>query len=429
MKHSLFHLACGALLFTAPLCAAPQSVSVTFKTADGKPVFAPHIWVFDDQGKATEANAAGGRAELQLEPGIYSVWLRGTPNLSDVKETPLFPPAKLWHGLGVKPEGAQKWELKVPIGAAIEGRILLPDGKPVAGCPMLVQSATNGVMPGFAWPKTIPEWAALARGAKGAFAMTTTNRDGTFRLDNLAPGAYALDVYEPTTKKWFSIPYAPALEADAKKGAPTKIGDWKVPQNGWTWLFDKELRYGGAPSKYDGQGETKISNGVLRLGVGKDITGVNWPDYDKHKLPRLNYELSFDARRVEGSDFFCGLTFPYGEKQVSWIVGGWGGRVVGLSNVNSMSADENETTQARDFEDRQWYRLRLRVSKAKIEAWIDDDKTVDLVTADKEFSIRWSVEPSQPLGIATWRTGGEIRDMRIRALDADEVATIEKNIF
>jgi hypothetical protein len=158
------------------------------------------------------------------------------------------------------------------------------------------------------------------------------------------------------------------------------------------------------------------------------MTGVNWPDLEKEKLPRQNYEISFDARRVEGVDFFAGLTFPYNDKPISWIVGGWGGTIVGLSNVNGFAAVENETTRTMEFEDERWYRLRLRVSQPKIEAWIDDEKVIDLPTMDKEFTVRWSVEPSLPLGFATWKTGGELRDIRIRSLEKDELAAIEKSV-
>lgn len=63
-------------------------------------------------------------------------------------------------------------------------------------------------------------------------------------------------------------------------------------------------------------------------------------------MPVMNYELSLEAMRVDGSDFFCGLTFPVGSNFCSFIVGGWGGGVVGLSSLNSEDASQNETTNA-----------------------------------------------------------------------------------
>jgi hypothetical protein len=52
----------------------------------------------------------------------------------------------------------------------------------------------------------------------------------------------------------------------------------------------------------------------------------------------------------------------------------------------------------------------------KIQAWIDEDKVVDVVTTGRRISIRSEVELSRPLGIATWSTTGALRNLRIRSL-------------
>ena len=90
-----------------------------------------------------------------------------------------------------------------------------------------------------------------------------------------------------------------------------------------------------------------VENGTIVLGEGGDLTGVNFAG----ELPRMNYELSLEAKRVQGSDFFCGLTFPVGQECCTMIVGGWGGGLVGISSINGNDASENETTQIRKFED------------------------------------------------------------------------------
>ena len=38
----------------------------------------------------------------------------------------------------------------------------------------------------------------------------------------------------------------------------------------------------------------------------------------------MDYELRLEAKRVEGGDFFCGLTFPVGKEYCTLILGGWG---------------------------------------------------------------------------------------------------------
>ena len=123
----------------------------------------------------------------------------------------------------------------------------------------------------------------------------------------------------------------------------------------------------------------------------------------------MNYEITLDAKRVAGNDFFCGLTFPVGDTACSLILGGWGGRVVGLSSLEFRDAVNNATRTFRVFERDRWYFIQLRVTRDKIEAWIDDDKVVDLETAGRQIGVCWEMEKCRPIGIATWRTTGAIR--------------------
>jgi hypothetical protein len=119
---------------------------------------------------------------------------------------------------------------------------------------------------------------------------------------------------------------------------------------------------------------------------------------------------------VEGSDFFCGLTFPVGKDPCSLIVGGWGGGVVGLSSLDGQDAANNETTRYVTFKNGQWYHIRLQVTPKRIQAWIDADKMVDVTTEEKTISIRLEMEESKPLGIATWSTAAALRNIKIRRL-------------
>ena len=89
------------------------------------------------------------------------------------------------------------------------------------------------------------------------------------------------------------------------------------------------------------------------------VSGVTWTK----PFPKSNYEFRLEAMRVQGSDFFAGITFPVGGAHCSWINGGWGGMVVGLSSLDDMDASENDTGVSRIFESGRWYRLRLRVTE------------------------------------------------------------------
>jgi hypothetical protein len=131
----------------------------------------------------------------------------------------------------------------------------------------------------------------------------------------------------------------------------------------------------------------------------------------------MNYEISLEAMRLEGADFFCGLTFPVGKAACTLVVGGWGGMVVGISNIDRLDASQNETTQEMQFDDRRWYRIRARVTEQKIEAWIDDEKRIDFATTGRVLSLRpGDIQKSLPLGIATYMTRAAVRDIRLRRL-------------
>ena len=181
----------------------------------------------------------------------------------------------------------------------------------------------------------------------------------------------------------------------------------------WPELFDgKQLGGWQVIERFDFQdhGPVRVENQTIIMGRGKPATGISWKGAPP---PRSNYRISFQGRRTGGSDFFCGLTFPVKQEYCSLILGGWGGQVVGLSNINGLSAVENETTQAVDFAKDQWYAVELTVLDDRIEVKIDGRTMIDVDTEDRKFSIWWEQEPVTPLGIVTWNTVGEIKELRL----------------
>jgi hypothetical protein len=155
---------------------------------------------------------------------------------------------------------------------------------------------------------------------------------------------------------------------------------------------------------------------VMRIDFGTDLNGVRW----NGKLPVTPYTIELEARRVSGSDFFCGLTFPVrtGSDHVSLILGGWGGSLVGISSIDGMDASENSTGTQYHFEEQRWYRIRVEVRQEHIQAWIDDEQIVDAHTEEQRLSLRpGPIEDCAPLGIATWNTKAEFRDARWKPLE------------
>jgi len=177
-------------------------------------------------------------------------------------------------------------------------------------------------------------------------------------------------------------------------------------------LFDGKTLAHWKITDFGGQGQVYVKQGQIFLEKGNDLTGITWTD----PVVPMNYEICLEAMRVEGSDFFCGLTFPVDANCCSLILGGWGGSVCGLSSLDYYDAANNETTRIIDFQNGRWYNVRLRVTPGKIEAWLDDEKLVDVVTAGRVIDTRIEVESSKPLGIASWQTTAAIRNIRLQKL-------------
>lgn len=196
--------------------------------------------------------------------------------------------------------------------------------------------------------------------------------------------------------------FAVSLAVAARAAAPTNAPG--------VALFDGRSLAGWAVTDFAGHGEVRAEDGVLVLGEGY-ITGVTWTN----ALPATNrYELTLEAKRVAGNDFFCGLTFPVAGTNATLIVGGWGGGVVGISNVDGEDASMNETTRIMRFENGRWYGIRLRVTAERIEAWLDREKVVDLVLEGKTIGLRSGpIHLSAPLGVAAFSTTAHLRNVRL----------------
>ena len=119
-------------------------------------------------------------------------------------------------------------------------------------------------------------------------------------------------------------------------------------------------------------------------------------------------------------DFFSAVTFPVGESHATFVNGGWGGALVGISSIDGQDASENETTAFYKFERGQWYDFLIRVTDEKIQAWIDREKLVDVNIEDRRVSMRpGEIERSVPFGITTYQTTAEIKDIKIRKIPAE----------
>ena len=180
-----------------------------------------------------------------------------------------------------------------------------------------------------------------------------------------------------------------------------------------TLIFDGKSLDGWEITNFGPQGPVYVSGGEIILGMGDGCTGITW----KKDFPNINYEVSLDAMRVEGNDFFCGITFPVGKDPCTLIIGGWGGTTVGLSSINGKDASENSTSILMKFEKNQWYHINLIVTETQIKAQIDSTKVLEFTIGNNKLSIRPEVELSKTFGIASWNTTAAIRNIRVKRIE------------
>ena len=185
------------------------------------------------------------------------------------------------------------------------------------------------------------------------------------------------------------------------------------PDAGWQPLFDGKTLTSWQASRFNAEGAVKAEEGRIVLDTGKSLTGITWAGAT---LPTTNYEIALEAMRVEGRDFFAGVTFPVNGSFCSLILGGWGGSVVGLSSINGQDASENETSQSMEFQNGRWYSVRIRVTPATIEVWLDERQIIRQALAGNKIDVRLEMELSRPLGVASWKTKSALRNIRLRRL-------------
>jgi hypothetical protein len=187
----------------------------------------------------------------------------------------------------------------------------------------------------------------------------------------------------------------------------------QTPAAEWKSLFDGKTLGQWKATPFPRQKGVKVENGALVLPAGAPLTGVTW----QGEFPKSDYELRFEAARTLGGDFFASVTLPAGGNYATWVLGGWGGDIVGISSIDGWDASDNETRSYMNFETGRWYAFRIRVTDESIQAWIDDRRVVNVPIAGRTISLRpGDINLSAPLGFASYNTTGGIRKIEYRPL-------------
>ena len=206
---------------------------------------------------------------------------------------------------------------------------------------------------------------------------------------------------------FFLIILAAVFSANCQQNTkPYNCGENAIP------LFDGKSLDAWEITQFGPQGDVYIKDKFLVLGTGDGCTGVTY----KNEFPKMNYVVTLEAKRINGTDFFCGMTFPFNDEFATLIIGGWGGTVVGLSCIDGLDASQNETGQFKRFDKNIWYSIKLEVKPEGVKVWIENMLTIDFLKDERPLSVRSEVLLSRPFGITSWKTTAGLRNICLRKL-------------
>src|SRR5436190_15443102 len=144
-----------------------------------------------------------------------------------------------------------------------------------------------------------------------------------------------------------------------KSNATTRPTTAPVAAKGERSLFDGKTLTNWQTAEFGAHGEPYVKDGSIILPVGEPMTGVTWTG---GPIPKMNYEVTWECQRLDGSDFFGTLTFPFSNSFASLVIGGWGGGLCGISSLDGGDAANNPTGTNKNFENKHWYSVRLRIT-------------------------------------------------------------------
>ena len=230
-----------------------------------------------------------------------------------------------------------------------------------------------------------------------------------------------------------TAPFAHSDDDDKAQGgdrpkassAEDKGGDTPAPKKEETKgavlnLFAEGVKHWKVLDDFPSNGgiEKGDEEGIFRVGTGDPLSGVRYEGPEE--LPVTNYEFTVESRRTKGGDFFCAITFPVNSIKTccTFVAGGWGGALTGISSIDGMDAANNSTSTFHKYEKNAWHTFKIRVTPKELKVWQGKDAIVELELADRKISMRWGdIEYCQPFGLATYLSTGEFRNFKLRRLD------------
>ncbi len=186
-------------------------------------------------------------------------------------------------------------------------------------------------------------------------------------------------------------------------------------------LFDGKSMADWENVDIGGSGTVELEDGALVIPQGESLSGVVYKK--SAALPVESYELTLEAQRRKGVDFFVGLTFPVRDAKthLTLVMGGWGGSVTGISSIDGLDASENSTGSFQRYKDNQWYKVKLRVTPKEIRVSVDGKELINAEVEGKKLGLRAGpMESYAGLSLTTYQTEAAIKNVVLTPLPAEK---------
>jgi len=119
-------------------------------------------------------------------------------------------------------------------------------------------------------------------------------------------------------------------------------------------------------------------------------------------------EFSLEACRTGGSEGFLVLFRYAGDAAFYWLnLGGWGNRFHAVEKATAAGRTCVTPQRPGGIETGRWYRIRVRCTGSRFQAWLDDEPVADF-TDDQ-------AHPAGAVGVGTWATTARFRGLTVRS--------------
>ena len=180
-------------------------------------------------------------------------------------------------------------------------------------------------------------------------------------------------------------------------------------------LLDAPHAAAWRPAGMENEGKAFVKEGEITTGIGAPMTGITFTAWESLGVPRDRYIIEYEAMRAEGADFFGSITFPVRDSGLTFIMGGWGGGLTGVSSIDDLDASENMTRGNFAFENNRWYRVRIEWQDENLRITIDERPFVNVNLKGRQTGLRYGeISKCLPLGFASYFTTGRIRRIVVR---------------